>query len=141
MTFQTKSGGEVVRETTGDADENGVAVARVWGESGPREGFLGKYSVIAKFDESELTGGFEVVDENAKPGDNGNDDAKPGDKNDNNNDNKPGDKNDKPSNDNNGKGNNVLPRTGTSALITAGVAVGMVAVGAGLVVASRRRKA
>ncbi|MBM7816878.1 LPXTG-motif cell wall-anchored protein [Brevibacterium paucivorans] len=153
VTFQTKSGGEVVRETTGDADENGVAVARVWGESGPREGFLGKYSVIAKFDESELTGGFEVVDENAKPGDNGNDDAKPGDKNDNNNDNKPGDKNDKPSNDksgnndtkpsndNNGKGNNVLPRTGTSALITAGVAVGMVAVGAGLVVASRRRKA
>jgi len=153
VTFQTKSGGEVVRETTGDADENGVAVARVWGESGPREGFLGKYSVIAKFDESELTGGFEVVDENAKPGDNGNDDAKPGDKNGNNNDNKPGDKNDKPSNDksgnndtkpskdNNGKGNNVLPRTGTSALITAGVAVGMVAVGAGLVVASRRRKA
>ena len=153
VTFQTKSGGEVVRETTGDAEENGVAVARVWGESGPREGFLGKYSVIAKFDESELTGGFEVVDENAKPGDNGNDDAKPGDKNDNNNDNKPGDKNDKPSNDksgnndtkpsndNNGKGNNVLPRTGTSALITAGVAVGMVAVGAGLVVASRRRKA
>lgn len=153
VTFQTKSGGEVVRETTGDADENGVAVARVWGESGPREGFLGKYSVIAKFDESELTGGFEVVDENAKPGDNGNDDAKPGDKNDNNNDSKPGDKNDKPSNDksgnndnkpsndNSGKGNNVLPRTGTSALITAGVAVGMVAVGAGLVVASRRRKA
>ncbi|PMD05550.1 hypothetical protein CJ199_05935 [Brevibacterium paucivorans] len=134
VTFQTKSGGEVVRETTGDADENGVAVARVWGESGPREGFLGKYSVIAKFDESELTGGFEVVDENAKPGDNGNVDAKPGDKNGNNNDNKP-------SNDNNGKSNNVLPRTGTSALITAGVAVGMVAVGAGLVVASRRRKA
>ena len=123
VTFQTKFGGEVVRETSGVADENGVAVARVWGESGPREGFLGKYAVIAKFDESELTGQFEVVDDIAKPGDQG-------DQGDNGKDDESGN-----------KGKNVLPRTGTSALAATGVAIGMIAVGGGLIAASRRRKA
>ena len=123
MTFQTKFGGEVVRETSGVADENGVAVARVWGESGPREGFLGKYAVIAKFNESELTGQFEVVDDIAKPGDKG-------DQGDNGKDDESGN-----------KGKNVLPRTGTSALAATGVAIGMIAVGGGLIAASRRRKA
>ena len=123
VTFQTKFGGEVVRETSGVADENGVAVARVWGESGPREGFLGKYSVIAKFDESELTGQFEVVDDTAQPGDKG-------DQGDNGKDDKSGNKD-----------KNVLPRTGTSALAASGVAIGMIAVGGGLIAASRRRKA
>ena len=98
----------------------------MWGESGPREGFLGKYGVIAKFDDSELTGQFEVVDDTAKPGDKGDqgDNTNPGD-------------NSNPGN----KDNNALPRTGTSALAATGVAIGMIAVGGGLIAASRRRKA
>lgn len=124
VTFETEFGGKVVRTSTGKADADGVAVARVWGESGPREGFLGKYSVTAKFGDTELTGGFEVVDGDVQSGDN--------DKSDN---------SDKSDGQDGSNGKNTLPRTGTSALAATGVALGMVAIGGGLVVASRRRKA
>ena len=95
------------------ADDNGVALSRIWGQtSAAPEAYIGDYRVVATLEEKTLEGEFSVVAEASDP-EGGQD----------------------------GDGSEELPRTGSTVAPLIAAAAGLVTLGGASVYMARRRKA